>query len=122
MSYWIKTTIPLFIFNITQKDINSRLRGQFTAFYIRMKNKTSTTKNSKGGIIGTYLYIFKMRQTRTIRWWNCINQTYNSKDNFSPQNLLGAEADNKRERAVLIMCLCFLSTTPFCQGVSIYEV
>ena len=61
MSYWIKTTIPLFIFTITQKDTNSRSRGQFTAFYMRTKNKISTIKNSKGEIIGTYPYN-KMRQ------------------------------------------------------------
>jgi hypothetical protein len=51
MSYCIKTIIPFFTFTITQKDTNSRIRGQFTAFCIRMKNKTSTTKNSKGEII-----------------------------------------------------------------------
>ena len=51
MSYWIKTTIPFFTFTITQKDTNSRTRGQFTAFCIRMKNETNTTKNSKGEII-----------------------------------------------------------------------
>jgi hypothetical protein len=51
MSYWIKTTIPLFTFTITQKDTNRITRGQLTAFCMRMKNETSTTKNSKGGII-----------------------------------------------------------------------
>jgi hypothetical protein len=51
MSYWIKTTIPLFTFTITQKDTNNRTRGQLTAFCMRKKNETSTTKNSKGGII-----------------------------------------------------------------------
>jgi hypothetical protein len=51
MSYWIKTTIPFFTFIITQKDTNSRSRGQLTAFYMKMKNETSTTKNSKEGII-----------------------------------------------------------------------
>jgi len=51
MSYWIKTTIPLFTFTITQKDTNSGTRGQFTAFCMRTKNETSTSKNSKGGII-----------------------------------------------------------------------
>jgi hypothetical protein len=51
LSYWIKTMIPLFTFTITPKDTNSRSRGQFTAFNMRMKNETSKTKNSKGGII-----------------------------------------------------------------------
>jgi hypothetical protein len=51
LSYWIKTTISLFTFTITKKDINNRSNGKLTAFYIRTKNKTSTTKSSKGGII-----------------------------------------------------------------------
>jgi hypothetical protein len=51
MSYWIKTMIPFFTFTITQKDTNSKTRGQLTAFCMRTKNETSTTKNSKGGII-----------------------------------------------------------------------
>jgi len=51
MSYWIKTMIPHFTFTITKKDTNSRSRGQLTTFYMRMKNETSATKNSKGGII-----------------------------------------------------------------------
>jgi hypothetical protein len=51
LSYWIKTMIPPFTFIITKKDTNSISRGQLTAFYMRMKNETSTTKNSKEGII-----------------------------------------------------------------------
>jgi hypothetical protein len=51
LSYWIKTMIPLFSFTITRKNTNSRSRGQLTALNMRMKNETSTTKNSKGGII-----------------------------------------------------------------------
>ena len=51
LSYWIKATISLFTFTITKKDINSRSSGKLTAFYMRTKNKTSTTKNSKGEII-----------------------------------------------------------------------
>ena len=47
LSYWIKTTIPLFTFTITQKDKNNGSRGLLTAFYMRTKNKTSTTKDSK---------------------------------------------------------------------------
>ena len=47
LSYWIKTTIPLFTFTITQKDTNSGSRGQLTTFYMRTKNETSTTKDSK---------------------------------------------------------------------------
>jgi len=38
------------------------------------------------------------------------------------QNSLGIEADNKREWAVSIMCLCFLSATPFCLKVYVHEV
>jgi len=52
---------------------------------------------------------------------NYINQTYNSKDNFSP-NSLGTEVDNKKERAVSTMCLYFLLVTPFCSKVSVHEV
>jgi len=51
LSYWIKTTIPLFTFTITQKDTNSGSRGYLTTLYIRTKNETSTTKYSKSGII-----------------------------------------------------------------------
>jgi hypothetical protein len=40
----------------------------------------------------------------------------------SPQNSLGTEANNKRERAVSIMCLCFLLATSFCSEVSVHEV
>jgi hypothetical protein len=40
----------------------------------------------------------------------------------SPQNLLGTEANNKREQAVSIMCLCFLLATSFCSGVSVHKV
>ena len=47
LSYWIKTTIPLFTFTVTKKDSNSKSRGQLTVFYMRIKNKTNTTKNSK---------------------------------------------------------------------------
>jgi hypothetical protein len=47
ISYWIKTTIPLFTFTIPQKDTNNKPRGQLIAFYMRTKNETSTTKNSK---------------------------------------------------------------------------
>jgi len=43
--------ILLFTFIITKKDINGRLRGYLAAFYMRTKNKTSTTKNSKERII-----------------------------------------------------------------------
>jgi hypothetical protein len=48
LSYWIKTTIPLFTFTITQKETNSRTRAQLTAFCMRTKNETSTNKKSKG--------------------------------------------------------------------------
>jgi hypothetical protein len=51
MSYWITTTIPLFTFTITNKNINSKSRGQLTAFYTRTTNETSTTKNTKRGTI-----------------------------------------------------------------------
>ena len=51
LSYWIKTIIPLFTFTITKKDTNNVSRGQLTAFYMKMKNETNTTKNSKEGII-----------------------------------------------------------------------
>ena len=34
LSYWIKITIPLFTFTITQKYTNNRSRGQLTAFYM----------------------------------------------------------------------------------------
>ena len=51
MSYWIKIIIPLFTFTITKKDTNNISGGQLTAFYMKMKNETNTTKNSKEGII-----------------------------------------------------------------------
>jgi uncharacterized membrane protein (DUF106 family) len=51
MSYWIKIMIPLFTFTITKKDTNNRLRRQLIVFYMRMKNETSTSINSKGGVI-----------------------------------------------------------------------
>jgi hypothetical protein len=47
LSYWIKTTIPLFTFTVTKEDTNNKSRGQLTVFYMRIKNKTNTTKNSK---------------------------------------------------------------------------
>ena len=34
----------------------------------------------------------------------------------------GIEVDNKRERAVSTMCLCFLSALSFCSRVSVYKV
>jgi hypothetical protein len=40
----------------------------------------------------------------------------------SSKNSLETEADNKREQTVLKMCLCFLSATLFCSGVSVHEV
>ena len=40
-----------FYFHHNQEDTNSRSRGQFSAFYMRTKNKISTTQNSKGGIL-----------------------------------------------------------------------
>jgi len=58
MSYWIKTTTPHFTFTIIQKDTNNKLKGQLNTFYMRMKNETSTIKNSKGGILGAYPYNF----------------------------------------------------------------
>jgi uncharacterized membrane protein (DUF106 family) len=51
MSYWIKIMIPLFTFTITKKDTNNRLRRQLIVFYMRMKNETSTSINSKGEVI-----------------------------------------------------------------------
>jgi hypothetical protein len=64
MSYWMKTMIPFSTFTITKNDINSRSSGQSTAFYIRMKDKISTTKNSKKGIImGIPIQFFEMRKT-----------------------------------------------------------
>jgi hypothetical protein len=64
LSYWIKTTIPLFTFTIKKKYTNSRSRGQLTTFYMRMKNETSTTKNSKGGIVkGIPIQLFKRRKS-----------------------------------------------------------
>jgi len=82
LSYWIKTTIHLFNFTITQKDTNNRWRGQLAAFCMRTKNKTSTNKNSKGEIIRDIpIKVFK-RKTWIMRRWDCINQTYSNKDNF----------------------------------------
>jgi hypothetical protein len=64
LSYWIKTTIPLFTFTITKKDINNRSRGQLIVFYMRTKNEINTTKIYKGGIIrGIPIQLFKMRKT-----------------------------------------------------------
>jgi hypothetical protein len=56
-----------------------------------------------------------------MRRWNCINQITVVRT-ASPQNSLGTKADNKKERVLSTMCLCFLSTTPFCSGVSVHEV
>jgi hypothetical protein len=39
LSYWIKTTIPLFTFTITKKDTNNRSRGQLIAFCMRWRMK-----------------------------------------------------------------------------------
>jgi len=84
LSYWIKTTIPLFTFTITNKDTNSKSRGQLTVFYIRTRNRTSTTKNSKGEIIRHKpIQLFKRIKTWNRRRWNCINHTYSSKKSFS---------------------------------------
>jgi hypothetical protein len=47
LSYWIKTTIPVFTFIITKKNTYNRSSEQLTTFYMRIKNETSTTKNSK---------------------------------------------------------------------------
>ena len=47
LSYWIKTTMSLSTFTVTKKDTDSKSRGQLTVFYMRIKNKTNTTKNSK---------------------------------------------------------------------------
>jgi hypothetical protein len=52
----------LFTFTITKKNINSKSRGQLTAFYTRTTNETSTTKNTKRGIIGAYLHNFLKRE------------------------------------------------------------
>ena len=41
---------------------------------------------------------------------------------ISPKNSLEIEVDNKKERTISTMCLCFLSATPFCLGVSVHEV
>jgi calcineurin-like phosphoesterase family protein len=41
---------PFYLYH-NPKDTNNKLRGQFTAFYMRMKNKTSTIKNFERGII-----------------------------------------------------------------------
>ena len=39
-----------------------------------------------------------------------------------PQNSLGIEVDNKKDRAVSTICLCFLSATPFCSEVFVHKV
>jgi len=63
LSYWIKTTILLFTFTITKKDTNSKSRGQLAAFYMRKKNETTTTKNSKERIIrGIPIQLFETRE------------------------------------------------------------
>ena len=96
-SNWIKTTIPLFTFTITKKDTNSISREQLASFYMRTKNKTSTIKNSKERIIrSTPIQFFKKRQTWNMRRWNCINQTYSSKNSFTPK--LTKNWSRQRER------------------------
>jgi uncharacterized membrane protein (DUF106 family) len=47
MSYWIKIMIPFFTFTITKKETNNKSKAQLTAFYMRIKNKTSTIKTLK---------------------------------------------------------------------------
>jgi len=122
LGYWIKTTIPLFTFIITQKDTNSRSRWQLIAFCMRTNNKTNITKNFKEGIIRDIPYNFS-KWERLELWENKIVLIkFTIVRTTSPQNLLGTEVDNKREQAVLTMCLCFLSATPFCSGVSVHEV
>jgi len=87
LSYWIKTMIPLFTFIKTKKDTNNISRGQLTAFYMRMKNKTSTSKNSKEWIIkGIPIQLFEIRKTWNMRRWNWIDQIYSNKNNFSPKH------------------------------------
>lgn len=67
------------------------------------------------------MQLFEMRKTWNMRRWNCINQSTTIRT-ISLQNTPGTEVDNKREWAVLTMCLCFLLATPFCLGVSTHEV
>jgi hypothetical protein len=60
----MKTMIPPFTFTITKNDTNNRSSGQPIAFCMRMKDKISTTKNSKKGIIrGIPIQFFEMRKT-----------------------------------------------------------
>jgi len=91
-------------------------------FYMRKKNKTSTTKNSKEKIIrGIPIQLSKGEKPKI--WEDGIVLIKPTTVwATSPQNTLGIEADNKRERAVLTIYLCFLSATSFCSEVSVHEV
>ena len=91
-------------------------------FYMRKKNKTSTTKNSKEGII-TGIHIQLLKGEKPKIWEDRIVLIKPTTVwTTSLQNTLGIEADNKRERAVLTMYLCFLSATSFCSKVYVHEV
>jgi len=122
LSYWIKTTIPFFTFIKTKKDTNNILRGQLTAFYMRMKNKTSTSKNFKEWIIRAYPYNFLKWEKPEIWEDKIVLIKFTAIRTTFLQNTLGTKVDNKREQAVLTMCLCFLLATPFCLRVSTHEI
>jgi len=63
LSHWVKTTIYLFTFTVTKKDTNNISKRQLTVFYMRMKNKISTTKNFKEEIIeGIPIQLFERRK------------------------------------------------------------
>ena len=95
--YWIKTTIPLLTFTITKKEINSTARGQLIMFYMMTKNETITMKKFKEWIIKSMLIqLFKMRKNWNMRRWSCINQTYSSKNNFSPKHIRNISKQQER--------------------------
>lgn len=68
----------LLTFTMTKKNTNNIIREQLVGiseqlvFYMKTKNKISINNNST-----------ELRQTWSMRRWNCINQTYNSKNNFA---------------------------------------
>jgi hypothetical protein len=89
---------------------------------MRIKNKISTPKALKEEYSGAYPCNFSKEEKPEI----CENEIVLIKliavRTTFPQNLLGTKADNKKEQAISTMCLCFLSTTLFCSGVSVHEI
>jgi len=72
--------------------------------------------------LGTYTYNFSKWEKPQL-WENeIVLIKLTAVTTTSSQNSLRTEADNKKERAILTMCLCFLSATSFCSRVYVHNV